>query len=168
MGYNPSYKWDFCRVNPLITGVITHLLSGMSHQVPFSSFFPHQVVGLSQPVPLCEVDDYRVRSVCISPSPPLPDRKQRGAPVLAPNFWVSWYPEMGSYVAKKDTSIATVKKKDMGRWSSFIIIPHYSIYSSSFVIIHYSSSSCSIIRPKNYFRPCSARGRAPTSFRHCC
>ena len=24
------------RVNPLITGVITHLLSGMSHQVPLS------------------------------------------------------------------------------------------------------------------------------------
>ena len=54
----------------------------------------------------------------------------------------------------------------MGRWSSFIIIPH-SIYSSAFVIIHYSSPSCIIIRPKNYFRPCSARGRAPTSFRHC-
>ena len=34
-GYNPSYKWDFCRVNPLITGVITHLLSGISHQVGF-------------------------------------------------------------------------------------------------------------------------------------
>ena len=30
---NPSYKWDLCRVNPLIIGVITHLLSGMSHQV---------------------------------------------------------------------------------------------------------------------------------------
>ena len=22
---HPSYKWDFCRVNPLITVVITHL-----------------------------------------------------------------------------------------------------------------------------------------------
>ena len=26
------------RVNPLITGVITHLLSGMSHQVPHSYY----------------------------------------------------------------------------------------------------------------------------------
>jgi len=39
VGYNPSSKWDFCRVNPLITGVITHLLSGMSHQVIFSDMF---------------------------------------------------------------------------------------------------------------------------------
>ena len=33
MGYNPTYKWDKSRVNPLITGVVTHLLSGMNHQV---------------------------------------------------------------------------------------------------------------------------------------
>ena len=33
IGNSPSYKWDFCRVNPLIIGVITHLLSGVSHQV---------------------------------------------------------------------------------------------------------------------------------------
>ena len=32
MGYNPSYN-GISKVNPLIVGVITHLLSGMSHQV---------------------------------------------------------------------------------------------------------------------------------------
>ena len=31
--YNPSDLHGISRVNPLITGVITHLLSGMSHQV---------------------------------------------------------------------------------------------------------------------------------------
>ena len=38
---HPSYKWDFCRVNPLITGVITHLLSGMSHQVTKKHWSPN-------------------------------------------------------------------------------------------------------------------------------
>ena len=32
MGYNPNYKW-INLTYPIITGVITHLLSGMSHQV---------------------------------------------------------------------------------------------------------------------------------------
>ena len=32
-GYNPSYKWINPTNIPFITGVITHLLSGMSHQV---------------------------------------------------------------------------------------------------------------------------------------
>ena len=35
VGYNPSDLHGISRVNPLITGVITHLLSGMSHQVDF-------------------------------------------------------------------------------------------------------------------------------------
>ena len=35
--YNSSHKWT-SRVNPLITGVISHLLSGMIHQIP-SHFF---------------------------------------------------------------------------------------------------------------------------------
>ena len=33
VGYIFSSKWDFCRVNPLITRDITYLLSGMIHQV---------------------------------------------------------------------------------------------------------------------------------------
>ena len=33
MGYNPSDLHGISRVNPLIIGVITHLLSEMSHQV---------------------------------------------------------------------------------------------------------------------------------------
>ena len=33
MGYNPGYEWDKWGQCPLITGVITHLLSGMNHQV---------------------------------------------------------------------------------------------------------------------------------------
>ena len=33
MGYNPSDLHGISRVNPFITGVITHLLSGMNHQV---------------------------------------------------------------------------------------------------------------------------------------
>ena len=33
VGYNPSDLHGISRVNPLIIGVITHLLSGMSHQV---------------------------------------------------------------------------------------------------------------------------------------
>ena len=43
----PLSKWvitpvinGISRVNPLITGVITHLLSGMSHQVPIQSYYP--------------------------------------------------------------------------------------------------------------------------------
>ena len=44
----PLSKWvitpvinGISRVNPLITGVITHLLSGMSHQVLFAFLFRH-------------------------------------------------------------------------------------------------------------------------------
>ena len=37
MGYNPGYKWDKWGQCPLITGVITHLLSGMNHQVEKSN-----------------------------------------------------------------------------------------------------------------------------------
>ena len=33
VGYNPSDLHGISRVNPLIIGVITHLLSGMNHQV---------------------------------------------------------------------------------------------------------------------------------------
>ena len=33
VGYNPSDLHGISRVNPLIIGVISHLLSGMSHQV---------------------------------------------------------------------------------------------------------------------------------------
>ena len=33
MVYSPSDLHGISRVNPLITGVITHLLSGMNHQV---------------------------------------------------------------------------------------------------------------------------------------
>ena len=33
MGYNPSDLHGISRVNPLIIGVITHLLSGMNHQI---------------------------------------------------------------------------------------------------------------------------------------
>jgi len=37
------------------------------------------------------VDDYRVRSVCISPSPPLPDRMQNlGGFFFVLKIWMGW------------------------------------------------------------------------------
>ena len=50
----PLSKWvitpvinGISRVNPLITGVITHLLSGMSHQVSDGLYSPDEVVPRS-------------------------------------------------------------------------------------------------------------------------
>ena len=44
MGYNPSDLHGISRVNPLIIGVITHLLSGMSHQVNKNNGIDHSIV----------------------------------------------------------------------------------------------------------------------------
>ena len=41
MGYNPDCKWDKWGQCPLITGVISHLLSGMNHQVVHLPRFYH-------------------------------------------------------------------------------------------------------------------------------
>ena len=40
MGYNPSDLHGISRINLLITGVISHLLSGMSHQVTIEGGAP--------------------------------------------------------------------------------------------------------------------------------
>ena len=50
---HPSDLHGISRVNPLITGVITHLLSGMSHQALFFPFSnpPRVASGVPKPVP---------------------------------------------------------------------------------------------------------------------
>ena len=40
VGYNPNYKWINPTKIPFITGVISHLLTGMSHQVGFNGIYP--------------------------------------------------------------------------------------------------------------------------------
>ena len=49
---NPGYKWDKWGQCPLITWVITHLPSGMNHQVPFLCLPSTRIENPSEPYSL--------------------------------------------------------------------------------------------------------------------